>query len=223
MTTIVDQAEWLQARSELLAAEKELTRAADALARKRRSLPQMQIAAGYEFDTTTGRRSLVDLFDGRSQLAVYHFMFGTEWDEGCPSCSFWADSFDGISAHLGARDTTFLCSSSAPLEKLQSYRDRMGWSFEWVSSQPSEFSADMGFSPNQHRPAPLAPTEGEDPGLSVFQLAGDEVHLTYRTTARGLEPFNAAYNILDMTPKGRDEGDLSFTMAWIRRNDSYDD
>lgn len=222
MTTPVDRSTWLEAQAAIRSAEKQHTRAGDELAKQRRALPHLRIDEGYSFDTTAGQKGLADLLAGRRQLVVYHFMFGTDWDEGCPICSYWADSFDGIASHLAARDTTFLCSSNAALDKLQAYRERMGWSFEWVSSAPSEFTADMGFSTNGHRPDALATATDESPGMSIFELDGDEVHLTYQTTARGLEAFNAAYNILDFTPLGRNEDDLPFTMAWVQRHDMYD-
>lgn len=220
-STTADQDEWLVARAGLLDAEKELTRAADAIAAQRRALPRLAIESDYRFATNAGEQTLLELFGGRRQLVVYHFMFGPDWDEGCPICSFWADSYEGIGAHLQARDTTLTCISPAPLAKLDAYRKRLGWTFNWVSSEPSDFSADMGFSPNAHRPNPMRPCTEEQPGLSVFEADGDRVFLTYQTTARGLEPFNAAYGMLDLTPLGRDEDDLPFTMAWVRRNDSY--
>ncbi len=226
MTTesTTDRQVWSQARAAVLVAEKEATCARDALAEERRKLPGLVLEATYTFDTSNGTVSLAELFEGRPQLVVYHFMFGRDQEIGCPICSFWADSFDGIAPHLNARSTTFTCTSNAPLERLHDYRDRMGWSFPWASAGPSEFTADMGFSANQQRPDPLAPSSYEQPGLSVFTRSpdrDDQVVLNYQTTARGLEAFNAAYGILDLTPAGRDEAALSSTMSWVRRHNDY--
>lgn len=218
------------ARLALLAREKELNRLRDELAAERRRLPWVALAKEYQFDSPDGRVTLRDLFRGRSQLIVHHFMLGPGWGEGCPLCSFWADSFDGMPVHLAARDTSFTAVSRAPLAEIMAYRARMGWSFPWVSSAPSDFNYDFGvsFTPEQRRGGAEynyrhvdKPAE-EQPGLSVFAIDdhGQVCH-TYSTYSRGLDPINSGYQLLDLTPKGRDEGQLPWTMAWVRRHDSY--
>lgn len=228
--TVVDRATWLDARRELLDAEKALTRQRDELAALRRRQPWVRVDTDYTFDTPDGPRHLTDLFDGRPQLVVYHFMLGPDWDEGCPSCSFWADGYDGLTSHLGARDTSLIAVSRAPLANIEAYRERMGWSFPWVSSLDNDFNIDFDVSfPEGHRDdrtynfAPIEDPPEELPGLSVFfrDDAGDVFH-TYSCYARGLDPFNAAYQILDLTPMGRHEDDLEWSMAWLRRHDQYD-
>ena len=220
--------EWLTARRELLLREKELTRDRDELARERRELPWVRLGKSYSFETEGGTRTLKELFDGRSQLLVYHFMFGPEWTEGCPSCSFWADSFDGAVVHLAHRDVTMLCVSRAPLETIEAYRRRMGWSFPWVSSLRSDFNFDFGVSfTEEQRSAgteynfrPLNQPYEEMPGLSAFALDDGDVYHTYSCYARGLDGINGTYQLLDLAPKGRDEDD---GMAWVRRHDAYED
>ena len=227
---VVGPKEWLKARRELLVAEKEVTKRLDQLAARRRRLPHLRIDTDYIFDTGQGTKSLGDLFGGRSQLIVYHFMMGPDWEEGCPSCSFWADSFNGIGPHLEARDTTMIAVSRAPLDAITAYKERLGWDFTWVSSLRSEFNADFGVSFPVHRRdgasynfSAIEDPPEEAPGLSVFlRDSRGDVFQTYSTFGRGIEIFNAAYQLLDLTPKGRDEDDLDFTMAWLRRNDSYD-
>jgi predicted dithiol-disulfide oxidoreductase (DUF899 family) len=222
--SVATREEWLSARLELLAAEKDLTRRRDELSRRRRALPWVRVEKDYSFDTVDGPRSLAALFDGRSQLLVYHFMFGPGWDEGCPSCSFWADNFDGVGIHLAHRDVTFLAASRAPLGQLQAYRERMGWSFPWVSSFGSDFNIDFGVSDvTVHNYRPLREPVEEHAGLSAFARRGGEVFHTYSCYARGLDAFNGAYQLLDLAPKGRDEDDLEWTMAWLRRHDAYHD
>ena len=231
MPTIVSHQDWLAARRELLAAEKEFTRQRDALTRRRQALPWERVDKPYRFDTPSGPRSLAELFDGRSQLIVYHFMLGPDWEEGCKSCSFWADNFNGIPIHLAHRDVTFTAVSRAPLEKIEAYRQRMGWSFPWVSAHGSDFNFDyqVSFTPEQiaageafynyeRRPA----KSSEQVGISVFAKdeAGGVFH-TYSCYQRGVDMLNGAYHYLDLTPKGRDEDDLPFTMAWLRRHDQY--
>ncbi len=214
--------EWLRQRVALLEAEKELTRRKDAVAKARRELPWVAVEEDYRFDTADGERALADLFDGRGQLLVYHFMFGTDWDEGCPSCSFWADNYNGVTAHLAARDTTLVAVSTAPLEKLHAYRARMGWSFPWVSSAGSTFNRDYGVShASTYNYRPVEQLMEESPGLSVFARHAGRVFHTYSCYARGLDAFNTAYALLDVTPKGRDEDELPWTMAWLRRHDQY--
>ena len=228
--TVGTRAEHLAARTELLAAEKELTRRGDELACRRRELPWVVVEKDYVFDTGAGERTLRQLFAGRSQLLVYHFMFGPEWAEGCPLCSFWADSFDSATVHLAHRDVTMLCASRAPLSSLDQYRRRMGWSFEWVSSLRSDFNDDFGVHFSEEARAAGAaynfgtqPAFGEEtPGLSAFALEDGVVHHTYSCFARGLDAFNSAYQLLDRAPKGRDEDDLPRPFVWIRRHDQYD-
>lgn len=221
--------DWLAARRDLLAKEKDLTRARDEVAAMRRALPWEPVTNTYEFDTDAGKRTLAELFDGRSQLIVYHFMFGPDWTEGCPSCSFWTDSWDGTQIHLAHRDVTFVMASRAPLATLLAYRARMGWSVPWVSSLGNEFNHDLGVSFTEAQQSDggtynYAPSEHpmeEAPGLSVFVLDDDSVFHTYSCYARGLDPLNTAYQLLDLTPKGRDEAGLTWSMAWLHRHDAY--
>lgn len=225
--SIVDREEWLSARKELLAREKDLTRELDALGAARRRLPAVRIDKDYRFKTGEGEVSLPDLFGPHRQLAVYHFMFGTDWQEGCPSCSFWADSFNGILSHLAARNTAFVCISNAPVERLLEYRDRLGWSFPWVSAEGTDFGADFGVTFSEDGTGPAynysdKPAKGELPGFSTFlKLEDGSVGHCYSAYARGLEPLNSAYGLLDFMPLGRDEAGLPWPMAWVRRNDSY--
>jgi predicted dithiol-disulfide oxidoreductase (DUF899 family) len=229
---IVSREAWLIARKELLAKEKAFTRARDQLSRDRRALPWVQLEKPYEFDTTGGRRSLADLFGSKRQLIVYHFMFGPDWQEGCPSCSFWADNYNGTTAHLAQRDTAFVTISRAPLEQLQRYRQRMGWQFEWVSSLDSDFNRDFEVSftgeeiesgNNCYNYETGSARLQELPGLSAFYRddAGIVYH-TYSCYARGLDMLNSAYHHLDLTPLGRQEEDLPYPMAWVQRHDEYD-
>ena len=230
-TKTVSQEEWLDARRKLLEQEKLYTQVGDELAALRRELPWVKVDQDYVFESPEGEESLADLFAGNSQLIVYHFMFGPDWDEGCPSCSFWADNYSGIDIHLQHRDATFITVSRAPLEKLQAYRKRMGWDFKWVSSQQNRFNFDfhVSFTPEElergeveynYRNTAFPSSEG--PGISIFckDEKGDVFH-TYSAYARGLDIFNGAYHLLDMTPKGRDEDQLEFTMAWVCRRDQY--
>jgi predicted dithiol-disulfide oxidoreductase (DUF899 family) len=230
--------EWEAARNTLLEREKELTHRSDELARERRELPWVPIEKDYSFETDAGTKTLAELFDGRSQLLVYHFMFGPAYTAGCPVCSSGADSYDGAVAHLNARDVTFLCVSRAPLEKLEAYRRRMGWSFPWVSSAGSDFNFDFGAAATEEQLAPflegdippavvqMAAACGTDPAgyvteapvLSTFALSDGVVHQTYSTTSRGLEILLGFYPLLDRVPKGRDEADGPF---WLRRHDEY--
>jgi len=227
---VVSREEWLRAREELLAAEKRFTRERDALSAKRRALPWERVEQEYSFDGPNGQESLPDLFAGRSQLVVYHFMFPPEWDEGCPHCSFWADSFDSNVVHLAARDVTLVAISRAPVEKLERYRERMGWGFHWVSSEYNSFNADYGvtIAPEdvaagtaRYNFAPYDSTNYEREGVSVFAKAErGEVFHTYSAYARGIDLLNAAYNYLDLTPKGRDEEGRP-PQFWVRRHDEY--
>ena len=241
--TIVSREEWAAARDELLVQEKEHTRRGDELARQRRELPWLRIEKEYRFETDDGVRTLPDLFDGRSQLLVYHFMFGPSYEAGCPTCSSMADCVNGAVPHLNAKDATFLFVSQAPLEKLQAYKRRMGWSMPWVSASGTDFNFDFGFSRSEEQTreaiAPMLEagtppilehmsretgtdvvgylTEG--PGFSSLVLDRDNVYHAYSTTARGLEFLMGYYPILDRAPRGRDESDES--QFWIRRHDEY--
>jgi predicted dithiol-disulfide oxidoreductase (DUF899 family) len=229
---VASRDEWTRARLALLEREKAFTRDRDALSAARRALPWVRLAKPYRFDTPEGPRTLAELFAGRGQLVVYHFMFGPDWEEGCPSCSFWADTFEGIDVHLAHRDTTLVAVSRAPLAKLEAYRRRMGWSFPWVSSAPSDFNRDfhVSFTPDElaRREAvynwrPDGFSGEEAPGVSVFARDGDAVYHTYSAYSRGIDMLNGAYAFLDLTPKGRDEAGLTYSMAWLRRRDQYGD
>ena len=223
---------WLAARVDFLAREKEFTKARDALSVARRALPRVKLEKSYSFEGPDGTVSLEDLFEGRSQLIIYHFMYGTDWEEGCPSCSFWADNFDGIGVHLAHRDTSFVTISKGPLDKLLAYRKRMGWSFPWYSAANTDFNEDFNVSFSDEQVENLSARYNYKPGnsftselvgISVFYREDDgAIYHTYSTYGRGVDLLNGAYNYLDLTPKGRDEGD-GFTMAWLRRHDAYDD
>jgi predicted dithiol-disulfide oxidoreductase (DUF899 family) len=219
---------WLEARTALLAREKEFTNLRDQLTQARRDLPWEAVDKQYVFEGAHGRESLCDLFDDRSQLIVYHFMYPADWEDGCKSCSFWADNFDPVIVHLNARDVSMVAVSISPFEKLQAYRRRMGWSFRWYSSAGSDFNRDMGvsFTPPEaedggfynYRRQPTGPTERE--GMSVFAKDGEgSIFHTYSAYARGIDLFNTAYNYLDTVPKGRDEGGRN--QSWVRRHDEY--
>jgi len=228
---IVSKAEWLTARKDLLTREKEFTRQRDSLSAARRQLPMVKVEKQYVFDGPKGKETLSDLFDGRSQLVVCHFMFGPDWQEGCKSCSYLADHFDGANWHLPHRDVSFVAISRALLSKLQAYKKRMGWRFKWVSSEKNDFNFDYHVSftaeDEKKNKAYYNYADGEYindemPGLSVFfrDEQGDVFH-TYSTYARGLDTLVGAYNFLDLVPKGRDEDNLDFTMEWVRRHDEY--
>jgi predicted dithiol-disulfide oxidoreductase (DUF899 family) len=231
--------EWQDARDELLTKEKELTRRNDELAQERRELPWVPVEKDYRFETEDGTKSLADLFDGRSQLLIYHFMFGPSYAAGCPVCSSIADTLDPNAIHLRARDVTLICSSRAPLDKLLAYRQRMGWSFDWVSTAGSDFHRDLGFVHTEEELKPFLEGEipptvnqmaeacstdvvgyvSEGPGLSAYALSDGTVYQTYVTTARGLEPAMGYYGLLDRTPMGRhEEGEQTH---WLRRHDEY--
>jgi predicted dithiol-disulfide oxidoreductase (DUF899 family) len=230
MTRIVSDEDWLAARKELLEEEKAFQTSRDELATKRRALPWRSVDAEYVFETEHGRKNLTELFGDASQLLVYHFMFHPEWDAGCKSCSFWADTYNGSVAHLAARDVSLVAISRAPLELLLAYRERMGWTFPWASSATNSFNYDFGvsFSPRQiadgtanYNYAQGNATIEELPGISVFARDGDAVFHTYSTFARGLDPFSATYQLLDIVPKGRDEDSLTYPQEWLRRRDEY--
>jgi predicted dithiol-disulfide oxidoreductase (DUF899 family) len=231
--------EWRAERDELLKEEKELTHRADELARKRRELPWVPVEKDYRFETADGTKTLADLFDGRSQLVVYHFMFGPSWTAGCPVCSSIADTLDPQAVHLKARDATLLLASRAPLEKLLAFREHMGWGIGWVSSGGSDFNRDLGFLYTEEELRPFLEGEipatveqnarmcgtdaagyvTEGPGMSVYALADGTVYRTYVVTSRGLEVGMAYYGLLDLTPNGRDES--ATRPLWLRRHDEY--
>lgn len=224
--------EWREARVRLLQREKELTKLHDELAAERRRLPWVRVEKEYRFATPDGEKTLAELFDGSSQLVVYHFMLGPEWTEGCPSCSFWADTFAGGIQHLRQRDVTMIVVSRGPLEVIEAYRSRMGWDFTWVSSAGSDFNFDYGVSatPAQRESGGeynfrhLEKLGEELPGLSCFVLGDDgTVYHTYSCYGRGLDVFNGAYQVLDLTAKGRNEDGLEWPMAWVRRHDRYEE
>lgn len=227
MNNIVTHAEWIEARKALLAREKAFTRERDALSAARRALPMERVEKRYLFEEPSGQRSLLDLFDGRPQLIVYHFMFDPSWDEGCKSCSFVADNFAGAIVHLAAHDTSFAAISRAPLSKIEPYRKRLGWTFRWLSSANTDFNYDFGvsFTPEAHASGTVDynykrqqfPSR-EAPGVSVFLRKGDEVFHTYSAYSRGLDILIGAYNYLDLTPLGRQE---EVPMQRVRRHDSY--
>jgi len=228
---VVSHEEWINERVAFMAKEKEFTRLRDELSRQRRELPWEKVTKSYVFNGPRGKETLAELFEERSQLVVYHLMFSPSWNEACTNCSFWADNFNGTDIHLAHRDITFLAISRAPLSKLDAYKKRMGWSFNWVSSAGSDFNYDFQVSHN-----PEAAKNGtayynygtgarvgeEMPGVSVFykDQNGDVYH-TYSTYSRGIDLLNGAYNYIDLTPKGRDEGNQ--IQAWVRRHDQYED
>ena len=230
---VVSREEWLVARKLHLAKEKEFTRLRDQLSRERRELPWVKVDKKYLFDGPDGKQFLGDLFEGRSQLIIYHFMFGPNWEEGCPSCSFWADNFNGIGIHLNHRDITLVAVSRAPFKKLQAYKKCMGWHFKWFSSFESDFNRDyhLSFTPEEIEKGEMYYNYGitnfpveEAMGISVFykNRQGALFH-TYSCYARGLDMLNVAYHYMDLTPKGRDEKKLPFNMAWLQRHDQYGD
>lgn len=229
---IVSPEEWVAARQHLLAREKEFTAQRDLLNAERRRLPWVKVDKPYLFEGPQGRQTLADLFEGRSQLIIYHFMFGPGWKEGCPSCSMLADHLDGILAHIAPRDITVAVVSRAPLAELAAFRQRMGWRFKWLSSYGSDFNHDHHVSFTKEELARgkvyynYRMTEGGDelPGASVFYKDGQgNIFHTYSTYARGLELLLGVYSFIDLTPQGRDEDGLPFTMAWVRHHDKYED
>ena len=226
---IVPHDAWISARQELLAKEKEFTRRRDEISQLRRDLPWERVDKEYAFEGSGGRKSLSELFDGKHQLAVYHFMFDPDWDVGCKSCSFWADNFNGIPAHLRARDVSLVAISRAPLDKLEAYKKRMGWSFPWYSSLNTDFNRDYGvtFTPEEidrdlgyYNYVMQSPPDTEGPGLSVFYRDDKgTIYHTYSAYGRGIDLVNGAYNWLDLVPKGRDESEG--IQGWLRRHDEY--
>jgi len=231
--SVVSRDEWLTARKELLAKEKQLTRQRDALNAERRQLPWVKVDKIYVFEGPNGKETLADLFESRGQLIVYHFMFGPEWNEGCPSCSFNMDHTDGALVHLAQRDVTFVAVSRAPVSKIEAFKRRMGWRFKWVSSYGNDFNYDyhVSFTTDEMTKGKVYynfemnefPSE-EAPGITVFykNRTGDIFH-TYSSYARGTETVVGTYNYLDLVPKGRDEDGLAFTMSWVRHHDRYGD
>jgi predicted dithiol-disulfide oxidoreductase (DUF899 family) len=229
---VVSRAEWLSARKELLKEEKELTRRRDAISAKRRELPWVRVEKNYVFDGPSGKVTLADLFNGRSQLIVYHFMFHPDWQEGCPSCSFNMDHTDAALVHLAQRDVSFAAISHAPLPKIEAFKKRLGWRFNWVSSYNSDFNYDYQASFTKDELAKgkmyynfdlMEFPSAEGPGISVFyKNQNGEIFHTYSAYARGTENVVNTYNYLDLVPKGRDEDSLPFTMAWVRHHDRYD-
>jgi predicted dithiol-disulfide oxidoreductase (DUF899 family) len=228
---IVSRDEWIEARKRLLAKEKEFTRLRDRLSAERRALPWTRVEKNYVFEGPNGQETLAQLFGGRSQLVVYHFMYGPDWEKPCKSCSFWADNFNGIIAHLNQRDVTFVAISRAPFAKLQAFAKRLGWTFKWVSSGACDFNYDyrVSFTPEEIATGHIAYNYGvhkaygsDMPGISVFFKDRDgAVYHTYSCYARGLDMLNNAYHYLDLVPKGRDEAGLPHTMAWVRIRDEY--
>jgi predicted dithiol-disulfide oxidoreductase (DUF899 family) len=230
---VVSSAEWLNARKDLLEKEKEFTRLREELTESRRNLPWEKVEKDYQFEGPNGKESLSDLFEGRSQLIIYHFMFDPEWEEGCKSCSLIADHYNPLLIHLQHRDVTMVTVSRAPLKQLQAFKQRMGWNFKWVSSAGSDFNFDNQVSSTKEQ---LEQPEvyynykmqsfpsAERPGMSVFcKDESGEIFHTYSAFSRGLEIFLGIYNFLDIVPKGRDESALTYGMEWVRHHDKYDD
>lgn len=228
---VVSEREWIEARKELLKKEKEFTVLRDQLSQQRRDLPWVQVNKEYVFDGPNGKQTLSQLFDGRSQLIVYHFMYDPTWDAPCPSCSFWADNFNDIIVHLNQRDVTMIAISKAPYSKIDAYKKRLGWDFKWISSFDTDFNREyyVSFTAEElekkegfYNFTIQNPYVSELPGVSVFykDQSGKIFH-TYSAYARGIDILNNTYNYLDLVPKGRDEGGYDFPMAWVRRHDEY--
>jgi predicted dithiol-disulfide oxidoreductase (DUF899 family) len=231
MHQIVNHEDWLETRKRFLLKEKEFTRLRDELSRERRELPWERIEKDYVFEGEHGKETLADLFGRHSQLIVYHFMYAPEWEIGCRSCSFWADNFNGIIPHLNQRDVSMVAISRGPLHKLQEQARKFGWTFKWVSSAGSDFNFDYGVSfpplSPEHDGAPynygsMTVKGPEMPGVSAFIRQGDAIFHTYSTYGRGVDMFNTAYHYLDIAPKGRDEDDLPYPMAWLKHRIAYE-
>ena len=227
---VVSHEDWIAARKALLDKEKEFTRLRDELAAERRRLPWEKVEKDYVFEGPDGKESLSELFANKKQLLIYHFMFGPDWEEGCPSCSFWADNYNGVDVHLAHRDTTLIAVSNTSLGKINAYKDRMGWNFKWVSSMGSEFNRDFNvtFTEEEMQQGEMYYNyrmtkfpASEAPGFSAFIRDGADIYHTYSTYARGLDILNGAYHMLDMTALGRHEDGKG--MAWLRRKDQYED
>ena len=236
---IVSHEEWIEARERFLAKEKAFTHLRDELSRERQALPWERVEKHYVFESEKGKETLADLFGKYNQLIIYHFMFDPDWDLGCKSCSFWADNFDGIIPHLHQRDVSMVAVSRAPLHKLQEQARKFGWKFKWVSSFASDFNFDYGVSFSAHAiereeafynygmqkvtvESHTKQAAKELPGVSAFFKNDDEVYHTYSAYSRGIDTFNAAYQFLDIAPKGRDEDSLSVPMAWVKHRIAYD-
>ena len=230
---VVSQEEWLKARLELLAKEKEFTRLRDQLSQQRRELPWEQVDKQYVFDSPNGKETLAEVFDNRSQLLVYHFMFAPDWEAGCRHCSWWADNFERNIVHLNHRDVTMVAVSHAPLWKLEAFKKRMGWTFKWLSAANTDFNYDyhISFTPAEVEKGEIyqnyrqkTSSMSEVAGASVFYKdpLGTIFH-TYSCYERGLDMLNAGYHLLDLVPKGRDEDGLAFPQAWVRYRDSYEE
>ncbi len=229
---VVSHAEWIAARKAFLKKEKEFTHLRDDLSRQRRELPWEKVEKNYTFEGPNGKVTLADLFAGRNQLIIYHFMFGPQWKEGCPSCSFIADQFDSITLHMAQRDTTLTAISRATYPQIEAFKKRLGWKFPWVSSFGSDFNYDYDVSATKedidsgksiYNYEPSNFPSDERPGASVFVKKDGEIYHTYSTYQRGLDMMLNAYNFLDLTPKGRDEEGLPWPMAWVRHHDKYGD
>ncbi len=228
---IVDRETWLKHRQELLKREKDFTRERDALSQARQEMPWVEVAEDYVFENEQGPIRLSELFNGRSQLVVYHFMYGPEWEVGCKSCSFWADGYNGLDTHLAARDVSLIAVSRTSLDNIRAFKERMGWSFTWVSSLGNNFNFDyqVSFTEEERESGSVTynyrqTSMGSDemPGVSVFVKDKEgKIYHSYSTYSRGLDLMNSAYNILDMVPKGRDEADLPYSMAWVQLHDTY--
>jgi predicted dithiol-disulfide oxidoreductase (DUF899 family) len=228
---IVSKNEWIAARKVLLKKEKEFTILRDQLSQQRRDMPWVAVDKEYVFDGPNGKESLSELFDGRSQLIVYHFMYDPNWDVGCPSCSFWADNFNDITVHLNQRDVTLIAISKAPYSKIAAYKKRMGWDFKWVSSFDTDFNFDYHVSFTQEELAKKKafynfisqdPRASEREGVSIFYKdPSGKIFHTYSAYERGIDILNNTYNYLDLVPKGRDEDGYDFPMTWVRRHDEY--
>jgi predicted dithiol-disulfide oxidoreductase (DUF899 family) len=234
---IVNHEDWIEARKRFLTKEKAFTHLRDELSRERQALPWERVEKRYVFDSEQGKETLADLFGEHHQLIVYHFMFAPDWDLGCKSCSFWADHFDGITAHLQQRDVAMVAVSRAPLHKLRNQARKFGWKFKWVSSSDSDFNFDYGVSfsaeaiereeafynyGTQKVESQATKATAELPGISAFFKSDGEIYHTYSAYSRGIDAFNTAYQFLDIAPKGRDEDKLSFPMAWVKHRIDYD-
>lgn len=228
---IANRDQWLAARTALLAEEKAFQRQRDDLSARRRALPWVKIEQDYQFEGPSGKINLADLFGDKSQLIIYHFMLGENWEQGCPSCSFWADGFNGNSEHMAHRDAAFICVSSAPMDKIDAYKKRMGWAFKWVSCHGSSFNHDYhaSFTPEEMAAGKMEynyretsfPAD-EAAAISVFAKDGEgNIYHTYSCYSRGLDNMNVTYQFLDLLPKGRDEAELPSPMAWVKRHDQY--
>ena len=228
---VVSQEEWLVRRKQHLEKEKQFTKLRDQLSQERRDLPWVKVNKSYKFDSVKGKQKLSDLFEGKSQLIVYHFMFDPNWEAGCPSCSFWADNFNGINIHLNQRDINLVCISRANLNELIEYKKRMAWDFNWVSSYDNDFNFDFNVSFSEedmqsdkanYNFYTAKFSASEAPGISVFyKNENNAIFHTYSCYARGLDMLNGAYHFMDLAPMGRNEDDLPHTMAWLKRHDSY--